>query len=62
MSEWLTILEARGTVGGSHIFWIMSIVNTDHVVVGNALGGLYGCVATYEDILSSVSSHFSFCF
>ncbi|KAF8488259.1 Bestrophin, RFP-TM, chloride channel-domain-containing protein [Gautieria morchelliformis] len=36
MSEWLSILEARGTVGG------------------NALGGLYGCVAAYEDILCTL--------
>ncbi|KAF8589566.1 UPF0187-domain-containing protein [Ramaria rubella] len=36
MSEWLSILETRGVVGG------------------NALGGLFGCVAAYEDILSTM--------
>ncbi|KAF8523929.1 hypothetical protein BU17DRAFT_63572 [Hysterangium stoloniferum] len=33
MSEWLSLLEARGVLGG------------------NALSGMYGCVASYEDIL-----------
>jgi len=36
MSEWLSLLEARG------------------VVSGNALGGMYGCVTAYEDILSTL--------
>ncbi|TDL16636.1 UPF0187-domain-containing protein [Rickenella mellea] len=36
LSEWLSVLEARGTVSG------------------NALGGMYGCVAAYEDSLSAL--------
>jgi len=36
MSEWLSILEARGAVGG------------------DALGGLFACVAAYEDILCTL--------
>lgn len=58
MSEWLSVLEARGTVGGSQKIksMIKRIVRADgQSYVGNALGGLYGCVSSYEDILSGVS-------
>lgn len=33
---------------------ITSVTRADKRVAGNALGGMYGCVNAYEDILSSM--------
>ena len=56
LSDWLAVLEARGNVGGVYSSnGIISENARSDCTVGSTLGGLFGCIAAYEDTLCSAS-------
>lgn len=51
LSEWLSVLEGRGVVAGTSRSLSVSRCEAE-LVIGNPIGGMYGCLVTFEDSLS----------
>jgi hypothetical protein len=55
LSEWVALLETRGNTGGRFVIslFVSHAVGID-VIAGAAIGGMLGCIASFEDQLTGL--------
>ena len=55
LSEWVSLLEGRGTVPGASAFFDPPCASLTSFAIGGELGGISACIANFEQSLSGES-------